>query len=84
MKLQLLIDSQLPECLETRTIWQQACQQLGISLEIIEMEDEIGKQLIDDLSLKSFPVLIADGKVKAVGRPKARDAVAILQQLLIS
>jgi hypothetical protein len=48
------------------------------------MEDEEGKQIVDHLSIKSFPVLIADGKIKAVGRPKPRDAMAILQQLLIS
>lgn len=84
MKLQLLIAGQLPECIETREIWQQACQELGILLEIIEMEDDVGKQLIDRLSLKSFPVLIADGKIKAVGKPNPQDAVTILQQLLIS
>ena len=82
--LQLLIAAQLPTCLETRDIWVHACQHHGVPLEVIELEDPAGQQLADELGLKSFPVLIADGKVRAVGRPKQQDATAILEQLLLT
>lgn len=84
MKLQLLIAGQLPTCLETRDVWQSVCEQQGVELEIIELEDEQGQYLIDKHNIKSFPVLLADGKVMAVGRPEPQHAAAILQQLLIS
>ncbi|MDR9437523.1 MAG: thioredoxin family protein [Thiohalophilus sp.] len=84
MKLQLLIAGQLPSCLETRDIWQSVCRQQGVELEIIELEDAQGQQLIDTLGIKSFPVLLADGKVKVVGRPDPQRAASIIKQLLIS
>lgn len=84
MKLQLLIAGQLPSCLETRDIWQSVCEQQGIELELIEVENEEGQELIDKLGIKSFPVLLADGKIRAVGRPDPQHAADILKQLLIS
>jgi len=84
MKLQLLIAGQWPSCLETRDIWQSVCKQQGVELELIEVEDEQGQELIDRLGIKSFPVLLADGKIRAVGRPDPQHAADILQQLLIS
>lgn len=84
MKLQLLIAAQLPTCLETRDIWQQVCDESGVILETVQLEQPQGKQLADSLHLKSFPVLLADGKVIAVGRPNSRDAASIIQKLIIS
>ncbi|TDX98193.1 thioredoxin family protein [Thiohalophilus thiocyanatoxydans] len=84
MKLQLLIAGQLPSCLETRDVWQSVCAQHGVGLEIIEVEDEHGQAMIDKLGIKSFPVLLADGKIRAVGRPDPQHAADILQNLLIS
>lgn len=84
MKLQLLIAGQLPTCLETRDIWLAACEQQGVRLEVIELDDAQGQDLIDKLAIKSFPVLLADGKVRAVGRPDPRRAADIIQQLIIS
>ncbi|MDZ7660860.1 thioredoxin family protein [Thiohalophilus sp.] len=84
MKLQLLIAGQLPSCLEARDVWQSVCEQQGLELELIEVEDEQGQELIDRLGIKSFPVLLANGKIRAVGRPDPQHAANILQQLLIS
>lgn len=84
MKLQLLIAGQLPSCLETRDIWQSVCRQQGVELEVIELEDVQGQKLIDTLGIKSFPVLLADGKVRVVGRPVPQRAARIIKQLLIS
>lgn len=81
MKLQLLLTGQFPACLEARDTWQQVCQESGLRLEVIELEEQQGRQLADELGLKSFPVLLVDGRVKAVGRPSYREAVAILEQL---
>lgn len=81
MKLQLLIAGQYPSCLETRDIWQQACEQNGVALEIIPMEEERGRALIRKLDLKSFPVLIADDQVKVVGKPDPQTARDIIRQL---
>ncbi|MFP3874724.1 MAG: thioredoxin family protein [Thiohalophilus sp.] len=84
MRLQLLIAGQLPSCLETRDVWQSVCEQQGVELELIEVEDEQGQELINKLGIKSFPVLLADGKIRAVGRPDPQHAADILQKLLIS
>lgn len=83
MKLQLLIAGQYPTCLEAKDIWQSVCDQNGLSLEIIELDNEQGQALIDNLKLKSFPVLIADSKVRAVGRPDPRIAQDIIHALTI-
>lgn len=84
MKLQLLIAGQLPSCLETRDVWQSVCEQKGLELELIEVEDEQGQELIDRLGIKSFPALLADGKIRAVGRPDPQRAASIIKKLLIS
>ncbi len=79
--LQLLIIGQHPTCLEDKDSWQNVCNQNGLLLEIIELDDEQGQALIDKLELKSFPVLIADSKVKAVGRPDSQIAQDIICKL---
>jgi hypothetical protein len=81
MKIQLLIGGQLSGCLEARDIWQQACEKQKVQLEVLELEEPQGHELATRLGLKSFPVLIADEKVRAVGRPTEEDATAILQEL---
>jgi hypothetical protein len=81
MKLQLLIAGQYPSCLETRDIWQQACEENGLTLEIILLEEERGRILAERLDLKSFPVLIADDQIKVVGKPDIRNAHDIVRQL---
>ncbi len=83
MKLQLLIAGQYPTCLEAKDIWQNVCNQNGLSLEIIELDDKQGQALIDKLNIKSFPVLIADSKVRAVGRPDPGIAQDIIRTLAI-
>lgn len=82
MKLQLLIAGQYPTCLETREVWQQVCLDKGLTLEIIELEQPEGQALIDRYGIKTFPVLIADDQIKAVGRPDPQSAQRIIHQLI--
>lgn len=82
MKLQLLLSRQTDNYLETRDIWQQACRQLELPLEIVDLEDPVGENLAENLNIRSFPVLLVDGMIKAVGRPKSGDAITLLQSLI--
>lgn len=82
MKFQLILAGPYTSCQHTHQIWGKACDDRDLKLEIINLDSETGQTLEKDLNIKSFPALIVDGQVKAVGHPDAASAAELISKLL--
>lgn len=81
MKLILILAGPYSSCMSTQQIWQDACLTHQIKLEIFNLEDEKGQAIAKQYALKSFPALIVDEKITAVGHPDKQTAEKIIADL---
>ncbi len=84
MKLVLLLAGPYSSCVKTQQVWQETCVKQNIELEVIDLEHTQGQALADQLNLKSFPALIINKKVIAVGNPDKYKAAKIITALIAS
>ncbi|WP_126452173.1 hypothetical protein [Sulfuriflexus mobilis] len=81
MKLVLILAGPYSSCENTQQIWNMECLKYHIELDVISLEDENGQGLAKQLNLKSFPALIVDTTVIAVGHPDKHTAERIIADL---
>ncbi len=84
MELILLLAGPYSSCVKTQQVWQETCVKQNIELEVIDLEHAQGQALADQLNLKSFPALIINQKVIAVGNPDKYKAAKIIAGLIDS
>jgi glutaredoxin len=82
MDIQLVLTRLSSQCQETETTWQSVCDELDLALQVFDIDSSAGQKLIDELGIMSFPALIVNNKVVAVGRPDREAAVKILRTQL--
>lgn len=80
MKITLLLSNHSSSCRQAEQIWLEACQQLGMTIDIHQMASEQGKQLVEELNLRSFPVLMINKRPRVVGKPDLDHAIKLLRQ----
>lgn len=76
----LILAGPYSSCNETQRIWEKLCVDKGIKLTVFDLTNEDGKNLANKLNIKSFPALIIDNKVIAVGHPNEETAKNVFQQ----
>lgn len=84
MKIQLLLSDTRDTAQYTRQTWQAVCDAMQVPLQSLTVEDAEGSALARQLELTTFPALVVDGTVKAVGTPSKTDATRILENILQS
>jgi len=68
--------------MSTQQIWQNACQKHHLELEAMDLEHGSGQAIAKQYDIKSFPALIVDGKITAVGHPDKQTAEKIIADLI--
>ncbi|MDH5190589.1 MAG: hypothetical protein OEW89_05005 [Gammaproteobacteria bacterium] len=82
MHLQLIILESKISSEGARGVWQDVCQTRGLDLEVIDASGDEGRKLTESLTLSTFPALILDGKIKAIGIPDKQIAGKVLDDIL--
>ena len=77
----MLFRSPFSSCKATQLIWEKLCDDKGIKLEIFNLTNKDGQEFAAKLNIKSFPALIIDDKVVAVGHPNEQTAEKVIQSL---
>ncbi len=83
MNLYLILDTN-PASHEAEIIWRDACKDTGDTLEIVNTSDTRHHNLVEQLQLNTFPALIQDNRVLAVGIPTRENAWKLLTELAAS
>ncbi len=81
MKAILILAGPYSSCLATENIWRDNCSKNNIEFEMYDLTDNIGKEQAEKLNIKSFPALIVNNKVVAVGHPDEKTAEKLIQTL---
>ena len=69
MKAILILARPFSKGATTKNIWQALCDDNHIEFETYDIADAIGKDIAEQHNIKSFPALIVNDKVVAVGHP---------------
>jgi len=84
VKLTLIIAGRYSSCKLSQQIWFDECSKHNIELDVLNLEHENGQSLATQLNLKSFPALILNNKIIAVGHPDIKTAEKIISDLIPS
>lgn len=66
---------------DAKIIWRDASQNSGVTLEVVKPDNAQYQALIEQLHLNTFPALVLDNRVLAVGIPTAESARKFLMEL---
>lgn len=83
MNLCLILDAN-PSSRQAEAIWRDACEGSGDTLEVVNTENTKYQPLVEQLHLNSFPALVQNQRVLAVGIPTLENAKKLLNQLTTS
>lgn len=83
MKAILILAGPYSSCAATENIWKKICTENNIEFEKFDLSDSQGKDIARKHNLKSFPVLIIDNAIVAVGHPDQKNAEDVINSLHI-
>lgn len=81
MKLILILAGPYSACISTEDIWSVACAAQGIEIETYNIDEQEGENIANKYNLNSFPALIYEDKIIAVGHPSKEEAHKIIKNL---
>lgn len=79
MKLRLIPGEQPAQ--DVTRIWREACEATNHTLEVLEFQQPDTRRLIERLQLNTFPALLQEERVVAVGNPTPESARRVLAGL---
>lgn len=82
MKATLILAGPYSSCIETKNIWQSLCLKNNIDFEMHDLTTSKAKEITEKMHIKSFPALIIDNNVVAVGHPNIENANKVIQEIL--
>ncbi len=77
----LILAGPYSSCNATQIIWEEQCNNKNIELKIFDLTHKDGQELSSKLNIKSFPALVINNKVVAVGHPDKQTAQKVIQAL---
>lgn len=81
MKAILILAGPYSSCLATKNIWQDVCLKYNVDFELYDLTDDTGKEIAKKIGTKSYPALIVNNKVVAVGHPSEESAEKVIHGL---
>jgi len=82
MKLHLILADHCDTCTETERVWAAACRELGLDFQVLLTQEPEGADIAAQLNLRTFPALLVDGRIRAVGAPTPETARETLLSLM--
>ncbi|MDH3948508.1 MAG: hypothetical protein OEU74_06065 [Gammaproteobacteria bacterium] len=70
-----------PASQDAEIIWRDACQNSGVTLEVVNPDNTQYQTLVEQLQLNTFPALIQNDRVLAIGIPTPESAKKLLTEL---
>ncbi|WP_308389840.1 thioredoxin family protein [Acidithiobacillus sp. AMEEHan] len=78
MKVQLLVSKWCPTCPQAEKIWQEAAQKRPMDLEILDVADKAGREVVSRLRIKTVPAVVIDNQLKTVGTQPLTEVLRLL------
>jgi hypothetical protein len=78
MKIQLLVSDWSPPCRRAEKLWRAIAQEAGVDLEVLDVGELAGAEIMQRLQLKTIPALLIDANLVAVGVQSRTEANRIV------
>lgn len=78
MKIQLLVSDESPPCRRAEKLWREIAKETGVVLEVLDIAEPIGAEVMKRLLLKTIPALLIDDQLVAIGVQSNAEASHIL------
>lgn len=80
MKVQLLVSESCVPCDQAEKVWRQVAHERSLDFSVVNLADPEGKQLADELQLKTIPAVVIDGVLVAIGVQSLEEARALVSR----
>lgn len=80
VKIELLVAPDCAPCTKAVALWRQISEKHGLSLRVLDRREREGEYLSHRFHLKTFPALVMNGKLVAVGVQSHQEAASLLCQ----
>lgn len=77
--IQLLVSQWCPTCPQVEQLWQQIVNKTGAQLDILDVTQRPGRDLVATLMIRTIPATVIDGRLAFVGVPEPRAALEAAQ-----
>lgn len=78
VKIELLVAPDCVPCAKAEALWRDVAHQQGLTLTVLDRREQEGKFLSHRFHLKTFPALVINGKLVAVGVQSREQAESLL------
>lgn len=78
LKIELLVTPDCVPCAKAEALWREVSDKQGLSLTVLDRREREGKYLSRRFHLKTFPALVINGKLVAVGVQSRAEAESLL------
>ncbi|WP_455380291.1 thioredoxin family protein [Acidihalobacter prosperus] len=76
--IQLLVSEWCPTCPQAERLWQQAAEDTGSDLDILDVTQRPGRDIVAKLMIRSIPAAVIDGRLEFLGVPELKKALDCL------
>lgn len=75
---QLLLNDRCESCQAAIRTWSEVCEAHHIECQVLDLDSKEGRALAEQLQLATFPAIVIDGRLRAIGAGSRADAERLL------
>jgi glutaredoxin len=77
---QVLLNDRCESCQSAIDIWSEACRAHRINCQVLDLDSKEGRQLAEKMQLATFPAIVIDGRLRAIGVSSRAEAERLLSE----
>ncbi|WP_227485409.1 MULTISPECIES: thioredoxin family protein [unclassified Acidithiobacillus] len=78
IKVQILVSKWCPVCPQAEAVWKQAAEKVPMELQVLDVADREGREIVSNLRIKTVPAIVVDGALKTVGAQPLGEVLKML------
>ena len=78
MKVQLLVSESCVPCDQAEKVWRRVADESAFDFSVVNLADPEGRQLANELQLRTIPAVVIDGVLVAIGVQSLEEARTLI------
>ncbi|WP_414041924.1 thioredoxin family protein [Acidithiobacillus sp. M4-SHS-6] len=74
----MLVSQWCPVCPQAEKVWREASEKVPMELEVLDVADRKGREIVSNLRIKTVPAIVVDGTLKTVGAQPLGEVLKML------
>jgi glutaredoxin len=77
---QVLLNDRCESCQSAVAIWSEVCEAHHIECQVLDLDSKEGRQLAEQMQLATFPAIVINGRLRAIGASSRAEAERLLSE----